>query len=113
MKSGPERGNGRARTGRKGSATLKMARQALGAMAMIVLAGAGLGSVGYSFDARPIATPGIDRSLGDRLPRPVAPQSPPVESIGERADPVIRAKSYFDTTTGQLCHGTATNRICR
>ncbi len=91
---------------------MKTTRSALGAIAMVVLAGAGLGSVGFSFDTPPGAQFRMDRSLAG-LPKPVAPTAPAVNSIGEYADPVIRAKSYFDTGTGQLCHGTGAERTCR
>jgi hypothetical protein len=92
---------------------LKAARSALGAVAVVVLAGGGLGSVGFSFDTPPGAAFRMDRSLADRLPKPVAPTAPSVKGIGAYSDPVIRAKSYFDTGTGQLCHGTGADRTCR
>jgi hypothetical protein len=92
---------------------LKPAGSAFGAIAVMVLAGSGLGSVGFSFDAAPSALGSVDRPLGDRLPRPAAPPAPAVKGIGAYADPVIRAKSYFDAETGQLCYGTGIDRTCR
>lgn len=92
---------------------MKAAGSAFAAIAVVVLAGAGLGSVGFSFDRGPNALTPIDPPLADRLPRPVAPPPPAIKGIGEHADPVIRAKSYIDADTGQLCYGTPTDRTCR
>jgi hypothetical protein len=92
---------------------MEASRSALGAIAVVVLAGSGLGSAGFSFDAAPSGLDRMERTLADRLPRPAAPAAPAIKGIGGYADPVNRARSYFDAETGLLCHGTGVNRACR
>jgi hypothetical protein len=92
---------------------LDASRSALGAIAVVVLAGSGLGSAGFSFDAAPSALDRMARTLADRLPRPVAPTAPAIKGIGDYTDPVNRARSYFDAETGLLCYDTGPNRTCR
>jgi hypothetical protein len=92
---------------------VEAARSALGVIAVVVLTGAGLGSVGFSFDAAPTTINRMDRRLGDRLPRPMPAPSPIVKGIGDDADPLVRAKSYLDAETGQLCRGSVIDRTCR
>jgi hypothetical protein len=86
------------------------------ALVVVVLAdaGQGLGSVGFSFDAAPNSIYPADRVPTPRPVRPAAPMTTPaVRGIGEYADPLIRARSYFDAGTGQLCHGAGADRTCR